>query len=55
MIKQWTKLELFWIHTGQFDIKYLKLPISFTTKLLRTTVLRNRSIEAIRKKLKSNV
>lgn len=51
MSKKWTDVELFFLNCGKFDVKYLKLPKNLTIKLLQTLVLRNRTVEAIRKKL----
>lgn len=52
---KWSKLELFFIGTAVFDIKYLRIPVKASVKILKTTVLRKRSEEAIRKQIRKRL
>jgi len=50
-MKKWTQWELFFIHVAVFDIQRFHFSIYSQIKLLKETVLKNRSWESIRQKI----
>jgi hypothetical protein len=50
--KKWTKVELALIKIAAFEIKYLRIPKALEMRVLKL-VLRNRTVEAIDKKLRA--